>query len=224
MEKNKNHDRNKVPLGADCHVFTTHRPTERRRGLRSAPSYLVMSSRVTSLPALTAALKLSAPAVSMATMGTSVQPASFRPWATPQRSPPPPTESSTAPGLAPEPREAATSAIILAWPCLREREREGERGSSLQETGRRGSLCRVCVPEQRVIERRDVEQTTPLDWLVSCDEMGKKGQRRPIPRILKEPEGCVFSIFRYTGVPTRLDMLVLSSSGVFRWKCFGMVL
>lgn len=48
-------------------------------------------------------------------------------------------------------------------------------------------------------------------------------QRYPIPRILKEPEGCEFSIFRYTLVPTRLDMVLLSSSGVFRWKWFAMV-
>lgn len=44
-----------------------------------------------------------------------------------------------------------------------------------------------------------------------------------MPRILKEPEGCEFSIFRYTVVPARLDMPTLSSRGVFRWKGFAMV-
>lgn len=48
-------------------------------------------------------------------------------------------------------------------------------------------------------------------------------QRCPMPRILKEPEGCEFSIFRNTVVPTCLDMLMLSSSGVLTWKCLAMV-
>ena len=48
-------------------------------------------------------------------------------------------------------------------------------------------------------------------------------QRCPMPRILKEPEGCEFSIFRYTVVPACLDMLMLSSSGVLTWKCLAMV-
>lgn len=82
------------------------------------PSHLVMSSRVTTVPAFTAAFKQSAPTVSIAMIGTSVQPTSFRPWMTPQRRPPPPTDTSTAPGLTTGPREAATSVIILAWPCL----------------------------------------------------------------------------------------------------------
>lgn len=81
-------------------------------------SNLVMSSSVTTLPALTAALKQSAPTVSIAMMGTSVQPTSSRPRMTPQRRPPPPTDTSTAPGFTSGPREAATSAIRLAWPCL----------------------------------------------------------------------------------------------------------
>lgn len=85
---------------------------------KKTASNLVMSASVTTLPALTAALKQSAPTVSMAMMGTSVQPTSFRPWMTPQRRPPPPTDTSTAPGLTPGPRESATSVIILAWPCL----------------------------------------------------------------------------------------------------------
>ncbi|KAG7226306.1 hypothetical protein INR49_003058 [Caranx melampygus] len=77
-----------------------------------------MSSKVTTLPALTAALKQSAPTVSIATTGTSVQPTSFRPWMTPHSSPPPPTDNTTAPGFTLGPREAATSEIMLAWPCL----------------------------------------------------------------------------------------------------------
>lgn len=48
----------------------------------------------------------------------------------------------------------------------------------------------------------------------------------PIPRILKEPVGCELSIFRYTVVPIRLDMPVLSISGVTTWNpfCFDIFL
>ncbi len=42
----------------------------------------------------------------------------------------------------------------------------------------------------------------------------------PIPRILKEPVGCELSIFRYTAVPIRFDMPVLSISGVTTWNPF----
>lgn len=48
----------------------------------------------------------------------------------------------------------------------------------------------------------------------------------PIPRILKEPVGCELSIFIYTVVPIRLDMPVLSISGVTTWNpfCFDIFL
>jgi hypothetical protein len=77
-----------------------------------------MSGRVTILPAFTAALKQSAPSVSMQMMGTLAQPTSFMPFTTPQSSPPPPTDKTTAPGL--DGREALISLTILAWPCLGE--------------------------------------------------------------------------------------------------------
>lgn len=119
-------------------------------------SDLVMSSSVTRLPALTAALKQWAPTVSMATMGTSVQPTSRRPRTTPQRRPPPPTDITTAPGFTPGPREAAASAITLAWPCLRkvwvvkDATRRSRRRQPEQEL--------ASLPEQWVIEWRNVRE------------------------------------------------------------------
>lgn len=109
-----------------------------------------MSSSVTNLPALTAALKQLAPSVSMATMGTSVQPTSWRPWTTPQRRPPPPTEITTAPGFTSGPREAAASAIILAWPCLsRFKQWGGVRWTMWDKMELSGNLL---IPEQWVIK------------------------------------------------------------------------
>lgn len=75
-----------------------------------------MSGRVTSLPACKAALKLCAPRVSMAMMGTCCQPTSNRPAVTPAKSPPPPTASTTAPGGVPS--DSFSSRTRLAWPSL----------------------------------------------------------------------------------------------------------
>ena len=61
-------------------------------------SYLVIAGRVTSLLALTAALKQFAPSVSMASIGTVLQPTLSMPCDTPIRSPPPPTDKTTRSG------------------------------------------------------------------------------------------------------------------------------
>lgn len=61
--------------------------------------YLVMEGNVTSSPTFMAALRLWAPTVSIAMMGTSPQPARRRPSTTPFKRPPPPTDKTTAPGF-----------------------------------------------------------------------------------------------------------------------------
>ena len=62
-------------------------------------SHLVIPESVTSLPALTLAAKLSAPSVSMATTGTSLQPTSCNPRNTPHIKPPPPTDNTITEGF-----------------------------------------------------------------------------------------------------------------------------
>lgn len=79
--------------------------------------YLVMSGKVTKRPAFTAALKQSAPTVSIQRIGTWPQPTSSKPWTTPQKSPPPPTHRTTAPGS--HGNTAFSSWTRLEWPFLK---------------------------------------------------------------------------------------------------------
>lgn len=110
-----------------------------------------MSGRVTSLPACKAALKLCAPRVSMATMGTCCQPTSNRPAVTPAKSPPPPTASTTAPGGVPS--DSFSSRTRLAWPSL-----WGVRGIR-DGTSRIGDLS---LATQRQDDAGGVPWTSPL--------------------------------------------------------------
>lgn len=114
-------------------------------------AYLVMSGRVTSLPAFKAALKLCAPRVSMATMGTCCQPTSSRPAVTPARSPPPPTASTTAPGGVPS--DSFSSRIRLAWPSL-----WGARGTHDRTSG----IGDPSLATQRQDDAGGIPWTSPL--------------------------------------------------------------
>lgn len=54
-----------------------------------------------------------------------------------------------------------------------------------------------------------------------CPHTLTSWQKCPMPRILKEPVGCMFSHLRRTVVPATWDSAQLSSSGVTVWKCSG---
>lgn len=87
-------------------------------------THLVILGRVTSFPSLMAAWKLWAPKVSMAMTGTSSQPTSCSPWTTPHSRPPPPTESTMAPGLALS--VSFNSLTMEVWPSLGRRRVAGQ--------------------------------------------------------------------------------------------------
>lgn len=80
--------------------------------------YLVMSGSVTRSLAFQATLRQSAPTVSIHRIGTSPQPISSRPSIIPQNRPPPPTDTTIAPGL--DGNEAFSSCTILEWPFLKD--------------------------------------------------------------------------------------------------------
>ena len=77
-----------------------------------------MVGSVTLSPALMAALKQSAPTVSMESTGTSFHPTFFMPSSIPIISPPPPTEHTTRPGRSPSLKSVLHSSINDAWPAL----------------------------------------------------------------------------------------------------------
>lgn len=79
--------------------------------------YLLISGNVISSPAFIAALRLCAPMVSMATMGTSAQSAWRSPSTTPFSRPPPPTDNTIAPGFSV--RSCTSSFTRVVWPSLR---------------------------------------------------------------------------------------------------------
>lgn len=78
--------------------------------------YLVISVKVTRSPASIAAFRLCAPNVSMATMGTSSQPAWRSPSTTPLSRPPRPTDSTIAPGFSLS--SLSSSFTRDVWPSL----------------------------------------------------------------------------------------------------------
>lgn len=81
-------------------------------------SYLVISGSVTRSLAFQATLRQSAPTVSIHRTGTSPQPTSSRPSIIPENRPPPPTDTTIAPGL--DGNEALSSCTILEWPFLKD--------------------------------------------------------------------------------------------------------
>jgi len=84
-------------------------------------SHLVIAGRVTSLLAFTAALKQFAPSVSMASIGTVLQPTLSMPCDTPIINPPPPTDRMTTSGGRDTDIDvncSADSSINDSWPCL----------------------------------------------------------------------------------------------------------
>jgi hypothetical protein len=163
-----------------------------------AQAHLVMSGSVTRWPACKAALKQCAPWVSMATMGTCCQPTSTRPAATPARSPPPPTDSTTAPGGV---RSAAfSSRTRLAWPSLRRGREEKVRGPNPK-----GSLGREGAPPPPIA-------ITPFMGAPPSHSRGGGASKARVPSFLHSPFVPSFTLSICLPGPLS-DIVSLSSPG-----------